>query len=166
MGHRVDARFGPATIGYHLVLHVTGRTSIAGYARVLLPIDTARQDGLETGLELGGAGRALFGRRWAVDGGLSLAGPLEVTGGVSHGSLVPAALAEAWFAPKPSFAVFAGAGLRAAVAPDAALVALAPRVGLRAALRHGLWLAFLAEAQVAGNDPTQGMVSLFVGWTP
>lgn len=158
--------FGPATVGYHLVLHVTARTSVAGYVRALLPIDTARQSGLETGLELGGAGRALLGRRWAADGGLSLAGPLEVTGGVAHGHLVPAALGEVWFSPKPSFALFAGAGLRATVAPAAALVAVTPRVGLRAALRQGLWLAFLAEGQVAGDDPTQGMVSLFLGWTP
>lgn len=158
--------FGPATVGYHLVLHVTGRASIAGYARALLPIDTARQSGIETGLELGGAARMLLGRRWAADGGLSLAGPLEVTGGVARGGLVPAVLGEVWFSPKPSFALFAGAGLRSTVAPAAALVAVAPRAGLRAALRHGLWLAFLAEGQVAGNDPTQGMLSLFVGWTP
>lgn len=158
--------FGPATLGYHLVLGATDRTSIAAYARALLPIDTARQNGLQTGLELGAAGRARPSRRWVVDGGISLAGPLEVTGGVARARFVPAALAEAWFSPKPSFAVFAGAGVRGEVAPAAALVAFTPRVGLRGTFQHGLWLAFLAEAPVAGDDPTQAIASLFVGWTP
>jgi hypothetical protein len=158
--------FGPATLGYHLVLRVTDRTSLAAYARALLPIDTARQSGIESGLELGAAGLARPSRRWAFDGGVSLAGPLEITAGVARARFVPAALGEAWFSPKSSFAVFAGAGVRVQVAPSAALVAFTPRVGLRGTLRHGLWLAFLAEAPIAGDDPTQGVVSLFVGWTP
>jgi len=37
---------------------------------------------------------------------------------------------------------------------------------MRAALAHGLWMAFLAEVPVAGNDRTNVIASLFVGWTP
>ena len=75
--------------------------------RALLPIDTARQSGIETGLELGASGRARLSRRWLADGGLSLAAPLVVTGGQAHAQLQPAALAEVWFAPRTAFALFA-----------------------------------------------------------
>ncbi len=158
--------FGPAALGLHRVLLATPRTVLAGYARALLPIDTARPNGLETGLELGAAARARPSRRWALDGGLSLAGPLIVTEGVAHGRLEPAALAEAWFSPKTSFALFGGGSVRVEAAPVYALVAVTPRLGLRAALRHGLWLAFAAEAPLGGTDPTQAVASLFVGWIP
>jgi len=158
--------FGPATVGYHLVLAAGDRTAVAAYARVLLPIDTARQNGTETGLELGASGRARLSRRWLADGGLSLAGPLFITGGQAHGRLEPAVLAEVWFAPKPAFALFGGGGLRLEVSPTFTLVSVIPRAGMRAALAHGLWLAFLAEAPVAGDDRTNVIASLFVGWTP
>ncbi len=61
--------FGPATIGYHLVLATTARAAVAAYARALMPIDTARQVGsLETGGRAGRGGAhparpALGGRR-------------------------------------------------------------------------------------------------------
>jgi hypothetical protein len=159
--------FGPATFGYHLVLAARARSALAVYARALIPIDTARQSGsIATGGELGATGRARVRRRWVVDGGLSLAVPVVVTGGQPHGQFQPAALAEAWFAPKETFALFAGAAVRFEAAPDASLIVLAPRVGLRAALRQGFSLAFLAEAPIAGSDATNVSAGLFVGWTP
>ncbi len=158
--------FGPATIGYHRVLVARPAAAVAAYARALIPIDTARVGGIETGGELGAAARARLGRRWLVDGGLSLVVPVDVTGGQGHGRFEPAALAEAWFAPKPTFALFGGASVRWEAAPEATLVTLAPRLGLRAALRHGISLAFLAEAPIAGTDRTNVAASLFVGWAP
>lgn len=158
--------FGPATVGYQLLLASGARTAIAAYARALLPIDTSRQSGIETGLELGGSGRARLSRRWLADGGVSLAAPLFVTGGQGHGQLEPAALAEVWFAPRPAFALFGGGSVRLEVAPTFTLVTVIPRVGMRAALAAGLWLAFLAEAPVAGDDQTNVMASVFLGWTP
>jgi len=161
-----EASFGPATVGYHLVLASGARAAVAVYARALLPVATARQSGSETGLELGASGRARLSRRWLADGGVSLAGPLVVTGGQAHGQLQPAALAEVWFAPRPAFALFAGGSLRSEVAPTLTLVSVAPRVGMRSALAHGLWMAFLAEAPVAGDDRTNVIASVFVGWEP
>jgi hypothetical protein len=158
--------FGPATVGYHLLLATGSKAAVGVYARVLLPIDTSRQSGVETGLELGASGRARLSRRWSADGGLSLAGPLFVTGGQARGELEPAALAEVWFAPQPAFALFGGGGLRLQAAPTFTLVTVTPRVGMRSALAGGLWLAFLAEAPVAGDDRTNVVASLFLGWTP
>jgi len=158
--------FGPATVGYHLVLAAGARAAVAAYARALLPIATDRQSGIETGLELGASGRGRLSRRWVADGGLSLAGPLVVTGGQAHGQLQPAALAEVWFAPKPAFALFAGGSLRMEVAPAFTLITVVPRAGMRSALAHGLWMAFLAEVPVAGDDRTNVIASLFLGWTP
>ena len=161
-----EASFGPATVAYHLVLANGTRGAVAAYARALLPIATGRQSGVETGLELGASGRARLGRRWLADGGVSLAGPLVVIGGQAHGQLQPAALAELWFAPKPAFALFAGGGLRSEVAPTLTLLSVAPRAGMRSALAHGLWVAFLAEVPVAGDDRTNVIASVFVGWSP
>jgi len=158
--------FGPVTLGYHRALAVTARSAVAVYARALLPLDTARESGFETGLELGASGRRRLGPRWLLDGGVSLAAPLDVTAGQGHGRLEPAALVEAWFSPRPRLALFAGGAVRAVVAPSAELLTVAPRVGVRGALRNGGWLAFLAEAPVAGNDQTQLCASLFAGWTP
>jgi hypothetical protein len=160
------ASFGPATLGYHFLLTITARTAVSAYARALLPIDTARQNGQEAGLELGAAGRARLSRRWLADGGVSLADTLTVTGGVARDDFYPGALAELWFAPGPAFALFGGGSLRLEAAPAFTLVSLVPRLGLRAALSHGLWLAFLAEAPVAGRDNTNAVASIFLGWTP
>jgi hypothetical protein len=158
--------FGPATVGYHLVLASGARTTTAAYLRALLPIDTARENGVETGLELGASARARLSRRWLADGGVSVAAPLVITAGEGHARLQPAALAEVWFAPKPAFALFAGGSLRLEAAPSFALRTVIPRAGLRAALAHGLWMAFLAEVPVAGDERTNVIASLFLGWTP
>jgi len=158
--------FGPPTIGYYHRLAATFETIAAVYGRVLLPLDTARQSGIETGLEVGVSGRARASRRWAFDGGLAIAGPLDVVAGQAHARLDPGALAEAWFSPRPALALFGGGSLRVELAPTATLLTVIPRAGLRAALRRSLWLAFLAEAPVAGTDRTNLIASLFVGWSP
>jgi hypothetical protein len=158
--------FGPPTVGYYQGLVSTPRAALAVYARALLPLDTARQNGTESGLELGGSGRARMSRRWVLDGGLGLAGPLDVVAGQAHGRLEPAALAEGWFSPQPALAVFAGAALRVEVAPTPSWRTVAPRAGFRAALRKSLWFAVLAEAPIAGTDRTNLIVSLFLGWSP
>ncbi len=109
---------------------------------------------------------ARLGRRWLADGGLSLAGPLVVVAGQPHARLQPGALAEVWFEPRPAFALFAGGSLRTEVAPTFSLVTVVPRAGMRSALAHGLWMAFLAEVPVAGEDRTNVIASLFLGWAP
>jgi hypothetical protein len=158
--------FGPPTVGYYQGFTVIPGTAVAIYSRALLPLDTARQNGIETGLELGGSVRKGLGHRWVVDGGLSLAGPVDIVAGQAHGRLEPAALAEGWFSPRPALAVFAGGALRLEVAPTPTLLTIVPRAGLRAALRQSFWLAFLAEAPVAGTDRTTVIASLFLGWSP
>jgi hypothetical protein len=158
--------FGPPTIGYYYALAARLRTALAVYARALLPLDTARQSGGEAGLEVGASGRARAGRRWVFDGGLSFSGPIDFVGGQAHARFEPAALAEGWFSPRPALALFAGGGLHAELGPTATLLTVVPRAGLRAALRRRLWLAFLAEAPVAGADRTNVIASLFLGWSP
>jgi hypothetical protein len=159
--------FGPATVGYHWTAVDRSRGALAIYGRALLPIDTARQSGVAGGLELGASGRAPLAHRLAIDGGVAL--PLRgyLTAGQAHAGLRTSLLAEAWWATSPRFAVVAGLGALLDLAPTAALVALAPRAGLRAGVgRHHLWLAFLAEAPVAGFDRTTVVASAFLGWTP
>ena len=158
--------FGPATLGFHWTVVDRGRTALAVHARALLPIDTARQSGVEAGLEVGAAARTSLPRRFALDGGVTLAAPVDFVAGQAHGRLQPNLLAEAWWAHSPRLAFFAGAAATLEAAPDPALRLLAPRAGVRGALRHHLWLAFLGEAPVMGTDRTNVMASAFVGWTP
>ena len=103
------------------------------------------------------AGARGSSRRWLVDGG---ALPGRAAGrhraARRSGQLEPAALAEVWFAPRPAFALFAGGSLRLEVAPafDAGR-ASSPGSGCAPRCAHGLWLAFLAEAPVAGTERTK-----------
>jgi hypothetical protein len=158
--------FGPATLGFHWTAVDRGAGALALHARALLPLDTARQTGIETGLDLGAAGRLRLPRRFVLDGGLTLAAPMDLVSGQAHARLRPGLLAEAWWARSPALAFFAGASAVVEAAPEHALRLLAPRVGLRGGLRHHLWLAFLAEAPVAGTDRTNLVASAFFGWTP
>ena len=160
-------RFGPATIGYHWTALDRPRGAVAVYARALLPIDTARQSGVEAGLELGAAGRAPLRHRVSLDGGAALFTPVDVTGGQAHAHLRTSLLGEAWWSSSPRFAVLAGLGAMLQLAPAPDLIGLVPRVGLRGAVgHHHLWLGFLAEAPVAGLDRTNLVASGFLGWTP
>jgi len=158
--------FGPATLGFHWTAVERGRVAVAVHARALLPIDTARQSGVEAGFELGAAARASLPRRFAVDGGLTLAAPVDFVAGQAHGHLQPNLLVEAWWSHSPRLALLVGASATLEAAPDPALRLLVPRAGLRGHLRHHLWLAFLAEAPVTGTDRTNLMASAFLGWTP
>lgn len=158
--------FGPATVGFHWTVLARGRTALAVHLRTLLPIDTSRQSGLAAGLEVGGAARTNLPRGFALDGGLTLAAPVDFVAGQAHGRLQPNLLAELWWARSPRLALFAGAAATLEAGPDPALRLLAPRAGLRGGLRHHLWLAFLAEAPVTGTDRTNLMASGFFGWTP
>ncbi|HVV17139.1 MAG TPA: hypothetical protein VHH90_08040 [Polyangia bacterium] len=160
------ASFGPASIGFHWTAVAGARAALALHARALLPIDTARQSGVEAGLELGAAARAGLPRRFAVDGGVTLAAPVDFVAGQAHGQLRPTLLGELWWSKSPRLAVVAGLAATLEVAPEPALRLLVPRVGLRAGLRDRLWLAFLAEIPAAGTDRTNLMTSAFLGWTP
>ncbi len=158
--------FGPATVGFHWTALERGRTALALHTRLLLPLDTARRSGLEAGVEVGAAARTALPRRFTVDGGLTLATPVDFVGGQAHGQLRPNVLAEAWWSRSARLAFFAGVAATLEAAPEPALRLLSPRAGLRGGLRHHLWLALLAEAPVAGTDRTTVVASGFLGWSP
>ena len=160
------ASFGPLTIALYRTLFATVTSTTALYGRALLPLDTARQSGVETGLELGGSTRARVGARTTVDGGLALTAPLDLISGRAYGRLEPVVLAEAWYAPRPAIAVAAGASVKAEVAPTPTFITAVPRVAGRFALRHRVWLAVLVEVPVAGTDRTDLVASLFAGYSP
>jgi hypothetical protein len=159
---------GPPTVGIYRALGHRDDLALAIYGRALLPFDTARQEGVETGGEAGVAARfaAGPGARVGLEGGLALAVPVDVVGGQAHPALRPAALVEGWWAPRPSVALFAGVGARAQAAPDPSFTSLAPRAAARFALRHGAWLAALVEVPVVGADRTDLVAALYAGWTP
>jgi len=92
--------------------------------------------------------------------------PIAVVAGQAHARLETTALAEVWWAPRATAAVFAGASVRAELTPDPAFIAAVPRVGGRMALPRRFWAAALAEVPVAGRDRTDLIASLFLGFTP
>jgi hypothetical protein len=158
--------FGPPTLGLHHALGDWPLTAATAYARVLLPLDTARVTGVRTGLELGATGRRLLAEsgRWGVQGGVAMLAPLDVVGGQTHATLEPVALAEGWLATGPRFALSAGATVRAEIWPDPTFLTLAPRVAARWALRHGLLLAVLVETPAAGRDRTDVIAGFTLAW--
>jgi hypothetical protein len=155
--------FGPATLGFYRTVYATPSGTAAAYGRALLPIDTARQNGVETGLELGGTVRARLGPRVVADGGLALTAPLDVVGGQLHGRLEPVLLAEAWLALGPALSAGAGAAAKLEVAPSASFITAVPRLSARWALPRRFWLALLLELPVVGTDRTDFVGSLFAG---
>ena len=162
--HPVSA--GPGTVGVQQAFVVGAETAMSAYARLLLPLDTARQSGVETGLELGGGLRMRAGRRWVVDGGLALTAPLDIVAGQAHLHLEPVGLAEAWLRLRPSAALCGGLTARLNAAPDFALGTLVPRVGARVMLRPRWWAAFLLELPVAGVDRTDLIAGFYAGFAP
>lgn len=157
---------GPATAAFHQTFAIGAATAASLYARVLLPLDTARQNGVETGLELGGSLRALAGSRVVIDGGLALAAPADIVAGQIHGRFQPTALAEAWVRLRPWVALAGGAELRLAAAPEFDLLTVAPRLAARFATRRRFWAAALVELPVAGSDRTDLIAALHAGFTP
>ena len=160
------ASFGPPTLAYHHLVMRGARAVTSLYARLLLPIDTARQGGVRAGIELGGSFRLRAGARFAFDGGLAVTTTTDVVGGQAHVRLEPVGLAEAWYSFRPAIALFTGAGFRVEAAPDWQLFSVSPRAGARFALRRRLWIAVLAEVLVAGSDRTDVIASVFVGLFP
>jgi hypothetical protein len=160
------ASFGPATATFQQAFPLGAATVTALYARLLLPLDTARESGLATGLELGTSVRVAAGARWVIGGGLSLAAPAELIGGQAHGRLEPGALGEVWLRVRPWVALNAGASIRVSVAPAFDLITTVPRLGARFAVRRQVWVAALVEVPVAGSDRTDVIGGLYGGYTP
>ncbi len=153
---------GPATAAFHQMFAVGAETAMSLYARVLLPLDSARQNGVATGLELGSSLRMPAGARWVIDGGVALTAPAEITGGQTNLRFEPAALAEAWLRLRP----WAGAvrrGARAAgrgawVRPRRHGCAPAGRAVRAAAPRLGGCLARIPGGRNRPDRPDRGPV--------
>jgi len=160
------ASAGPATVAFHQTFLLGSETAASLYARALLPLDTARENGVETGLELGAGARTGVGARWVVDGGLALVAPLDLVGGQAHLRLEPVALAEAWLRVKRWVALNAGVNVRVIAAPSFDLGTLVPRVGARFAVRRRWWTAVLVELPIAGVDRTDLIAGVHIGYTP
>jgi hypothetical protein len=158
--------FGPATLGYHQTLFTSERLATAAYLRALLPLDTARTSGVETGLELGGSARRRLPHRFVLEGGLSLAAPVDLVAGRRHGRLEPVVALELWLAVSPRLGVGAGGSARAMVAPEWALTTAVPRAAARFAVGQRGWMAVLVEVPVAGRDRTDFVASVFAGYSP
>jgi hypothetical protein len=158
--------FGPPTVALHRALGDWPLTAATAYARVMLPLDTARVGGVRTGFELGVTGRRVLGARgrWGLQGGLAVLAPIDIVGGQTHAALQPVGLAEGWFASSPRWALSAGASARAEISPDPTFLTLVPRVAARYAGRGGLSFAVLLEAPVAGEDRTNVIVGFFLAW--
>jgi hypothetical protein len=157
---------GPPTIALHRALGDWPLLAATAYARLLLPVDSARETGARTGFELGVTGRRVLGARarWGVQGGAALLAPVVFIGGATHAALQPVALVEGWFAPRPSVALTVGASAKAEVSPDPTFLTLAPRVAARFAFRHGLSFSMLFEAPAAGEDRTNVIAGFFLAW--
>lgn len=154
---------GPGTLGLHRQF-LWRRLALTPYARVLLPIDTARRHGARHGAELGGAASRRVRKRWNVHGGLAFPATLVVIGGTGHGQVHGNALGEASFTPRPWISVAAGAAMRLQLAPRSELAALAARASVRAATRGGWHFGLGADLPFAGVDRTDVTATLFAGW--
>jgi hypothetical protein len=157
---------GPPTVGLYRAVPTAGRGALAIYGRLLLPLDSERDNGIELGAEAGASYWLPWRPRLGLQAGLAVPLPVDVTGGQAHAALRPAGLVEAVWRAGTNVALQAGLSGRVEVTPDPGTVAIAARAAARFALRHGLLLAVAAEAPFWGRDRTDLVASLFLGWTP
>ena len=161
---------GAPTVGIYRTLLEANAVSAAVYVRALLPLETSRHVGFQTGLELGGAFRATPGARWVLDGGAALTVPTDLAGGQVHGHLIPVGLIEGWGAIRRWVAVGLGVTVRAELAPNPSLLSATPRASVRATIKERFWLAALVEAPILGQflgpDRTDLVAGVFAGYTP
>jgi hypothetical protein len=157
---------GPATLAAHRLFAWPGDTAAALYARLLLPLDSARHQSTLAGSELGASAARRLRLPIALQGGLSLPMTLAFVGGRTHPRLVPQALAEVAWGPYGWVAFAAGAALRTEVHPDAELAALAGRLSARFLLARQWRLGLAADLPVAGRDRLDTTVTLFAVWAP
>jgi hypothetical protein len=156
---------GPGTLGLARLFQLRSY-ELTPYARLLLPIDTARHYGARWGAEVGAAIRRQLTGRLALQGGVAIPSTLVVVGGLGHYGLTPGALVEAAYTPRWWLALAAGAAARVAVAPDAQLAALAARASTRFHLRSGWNFGVGLDVPVVANDRTDLTATLFAGWSP
>jgi hypothetical protein len=156
---------GPATVAFLQTVGLGAGAATTVYARALLPVDSARQNGIETGLEIGAGLRARAGARWIIAGGLALAAPADIVGGQIHARLGSSLLAEAWLRLRPWVAFGAGIDTRVGASPTFELVSTVPRAAVRFRLPRRLWMAALVELPVAGRDRTDLIGGLFLGFS-
>jgi hypothetical protein len=158
---------GPPTVGvYRGFAPGAGRSALAIYARLLLPVDTARINGVLLGGELGASYWRPLRSRFSVQGGVAVPLPVTVIDGQVHGALRPAALMEGVWHAGRGVAFSVGAAGRTEITPQTDLLSVAARAALRLVLKRGMNAALAAEIPFAGSDRTDAVVSLFVGWTP
>ena len=159
------ASAGPASVAFLQTVPIGAATATALYARALVPLDSARQSGIETGLEIGVGLRTLAGSRWVIDGGLALAAPADIVGGQIHVRLDSSGLAEAWLRLRSWAALGAGIDVRVEASPGFELVSTVPRAAARFRLPRRFWTAVLVEVPVAGRDRTDLITGLFLGFS-
>ena len=157
---------GPATLAVHRTFSFGWkRTVLTPYARLLLPLDTARHYGERWGGELGASASRRLGARFALRGGLAFPATLVSIGGVGKPAVLPAALAEVVYGPRWWLAFAAGPAGRMRLAPSPALLAVAARASARAMTRRGWHFGLAADVPVAGTDRTDLTAAIFVGWS-
>jgi hypothetical protein len=159
------ASVGPGTVAFLQTVPIGAATATSLYVRALVPLDSARQNGVETGLEIGVGLRTLAGARWVIDGGLALAAPADIVGGQIHVRLDSSGLAEAWLRLRSWVAFGAGIDVRVAASPGFELVSTVPRAAARFRLPRRFWTAVLVEVPVAGRDGTDLIAGLFLGFS-
>jgi hypothetical protein len=157
---------GPPTLGLYRAVPTAGRGALAVYGRLLLPLDTARDNGVEVGAETGVSYWLPWRPRLTLQAGVAVPLPVDIIAGQVHAALRPGGLVEAVWRAGSAVSLTAGLSARVQVAPDPGLLALAGRGAARFALRHGLMLAIVAEAPFWGSDRTDLVASFFLGWTP
>ncbi|HEY2899016.1 MAG TPA: hypothetical protein VGL59_00460 [Polyangia bacterium] len=157
---------GPPTVGVFRDVGHVGPGALALYARLLLPLDTARTNGVLLGGEAGVSYWRPLRSRFAVQVGVAAPVPVTVIDGQAHGAFRPAGVVEASWRAGRVAALIIGATGHLEATPDPGLLSLAARAGLRLALARGINAALIGEIPFAGSDRTNAIASLFVGWTP
>lgn len=155
---------GAASVGYHRRFRAGKKLQVSPYARALFPSDTAYDNATLYGFEHGLSAVAELTPTLEAVGGAAFPAFFTVNGSRVHVAYVPAFESELVFAPKRWFAVALGAGLRFRSGDQPGFESFDPRAAFRVYPTGGLRIELAAATPVWGNDRTDVLLGLNVGW--
>jgi hypothetical protein len=158
---------GGSVLGAHhrIPIGAGERTSIAPFARVLLPTETGFERAVRWGFEDGAVVTTRLHERIELVGGATMTLTSTVNGGRALSVLTESVSADLVYRPGRVFALAGGVGARFVLAAPRQFESFDPRIAFRFYPWRGLFVVLGGMAPVWGRDRTTVAAALSIGYT-
>jgi hypothetical protein len=159
------ASLGGSVLGAHHRIPLGARTSLAPFARILLPTETGFERATRWGFEDGVAVTTQIHERIEIVGGYAMTLTSTVNGGRTLSVLTHTFATDAVWRPGRVFGLAAGVGSRFVLADPRPLESLDPRLAFRFYPGRGFFVFLGGMLPLFGRDRTNVAAALSIGWT-